>query len=395
MFRALSYLDTEMLPAVRLTCKTLDSIVFDRFAETHFAHIYCCVSKPAAFHRLKDILQNSQVLRARIKHVTLTDNPFEDLPPSALHVVRGSNQPVDDNYERVFMGYILQQESGTMTGAGLILMQRALRDLKDLPQGVSVDVDLMRNGWFREQHEHGFQSTIIALAISQTTVSSLAFDYRSLEHIDDVLVHGRADLLASMSTITSLTYIGDFWLYPRRPNLAVCIEILRSMTRLRHLTFATYPPSDDGDYVGRYLYILRVPQEIWAAIDFSHLASLDLSHTVLNITEQDFSRLMAQCRSTLTHVKLRRVALWTSDEAWKLVGEALLTMPELVFVELQMIRTSNDITSIWSEQVTTFRDGDPPGVRLEGSDNVVKGLQKLAYLGTSFFQQLRNEELEA
>ena len=83
----LSYLDTEMLPSIRLTCKALEDVTFDRFVEAHFAHIYCWVFKPTAFNRLKDILQNSPTLRARIKQVTLTDNAFEDQPYSAIHVV--------------------------------------------------------------------------------------------------------------------------------------------------------------------------------------------------------------------------------------------------------------------------------------------------------------------
>ena len=69
----------------------------------------------------------------------------------------------------------------------------------------------------------------------------------------------------------------------------------------------------------------------------------------------------------------RRVVHW-----WKHVGDVLLTMPGLIFVELQMIRKRDELTDFWIEQVTTLSGGHPPGVRLEGKDNVVQELQELA-----------------
>ena len=388
--RVMSFLDTEMLPTIRLTCKDLENATFDRFAEAHFAHIYCWVFRPASFHRLKDILQNSPTLRDRIRRVTLTDNPFEDLPPSALHVVRENNDFPDDNWQRVFMGYTLQEYGDTMTATGLILMQRVLRDLKELPQEVSVDVEFLRNSdWFREQHERAFQATMFALAMSQTPVSSLTFDSRSLAHIDDIVAHGRAELLASMSTVTSLTCLGDFWLWPASTNVEVFTDIFQPMTRLRHLTFAPSHPSDDEDHVGQSFFLLRAPRSIWRAIDFSNLVSLDLSHAILSITEQDLSRILAQCRLTLTHLTLRRVALAAGDEWWKRVGQVLLTMPVLVILELQMLHLGDEFFGFWAAVVTTLSDGDPPGVRPEGRKDIVKGLRELAYFGPSFFERLR------
>jgi hypothetical protein len=303
--------------------------------------------------------------------------------------VQDDNDTIDDDWARVSTAYALQQESDIMTAAGLILMQRVLRDLNELPQGVAVAVDLTRGVDFpRGEHEKAIQATMFALTMSQTAVNSLTFDNRSLQDVDDILAHGRADLLDLTSTVTSLTCLGCFWLYPDAQNPAVLIEILQSMTRLRHLAFASHHPSSNLD-VRRGLCLLRVPREVWRAIDFENLVNLDLSHVIPNITEQELSQITAQCRSTLTHITLRQVALWAGDGCWKRVGEVLITMLELVFVELHMIHMRDWFMNFLLDPIPVVSHGHPPGVRLEGRVNVVKGLQELSCLGSAFFEQFR------
>jgi hypothetical protein len=67
----------------------------------------------------------------------------------------------------------------------------------------------------------------------------------------------------------------------------------------------------------------------------------------------------------------------------------MLAMPALAFVELQMVYTRDDPSGTWSVRVTTLNGGDPPGVRLEGRNDVVKGLQELSNIGLAFFERLR------
>jgi hypothetical protein len=56
LHRILSLLHTESLTSVRRTCRTLDAVTFDRFADERCAHIYCWIFTPDALERLKDIL---------------------------------------------------------------------------------------------------------------------------------------------------------------------------------------------------------------------------------------------------------------------------------------------------------------------------------------------------
>lgn len=211
--RVMDFITTETSTTVRRVCKVLDSITFDRFADTHFAHIYCWVFTPAACQRLKDILQNSPRLRARIRSLTLTGNAFEDYHPRMIHVVPAEHE-VGNNWGPLHMVYALHV--GDDRSVGLIQMHRVLLDIQDLPQDVSVAVDLTYAiGTFHDRHVRAYQATLFSLAMSHTNIHTLTIDARSLQNLEDILAHGRADFLASMSTITSFTCIGDFWLTAR------------------------------------------------------------------------------------------------------------------------------------------------------------------------------------
>lgn len=392
----LSFLSTESLITVRRTCKVLDAITFDRFADAYFAHIYCWVFTPKGLQRLKDILQISPRLRTRIRRLTLTDNPFEDQPHSALHVVQASDDidlhPSAFNRGKYSMRYI-PHECSDMMSTGLILMQRVLRDLKELPQDVSVEIDLTNHGGILpERHERAFQATLFSVTMSQTAIDSLAFDRRSLKHLDDILAHGRAELMASISTITSLYCVSEFWVSAGTRIESDFLDIVRAARQLRHLTFDITGPASlyDGPGLGGGYLLLQIPRQVWLAIDFSSLASLTLRHILFNTTEEDLSQIMTQCRPTLTHLTLSRIVMLANEDRWKCIGKVFLTMPGLVFLELHMIRSGEaweDFTGFWAAPAPIFSVASPPGVRLEGRANVVKGLKELSYLGSSFFEQ--------
>lgn len=314
--RALSFLDTEMLPAVRLTCKTLEAITFNRFAEAHFAHVYCWVGKPKAFRRLKDILQNSPALKTRTRRLTLTDSPFEELD-SALHVMREQRDKSDRNGRSSIFDSIM--EEGGDLGTGHILMHRILRDLKDLAQDVSVDVDLIHTR-FEWGHgtvrNHIIHSALFSLTMSNTEVKSLAIDYVDLRDLDDLLAHGRDDFMTSMSTIESLTFVGRFW---RRLDSSVyvapaLVDLLRSIRQLRHLTFDIQRPLAYEESYTQWRGPTQAPREFWQAINYTNLVSLTLRHCGLSTTEQDLRQILGQCRSTLTHLTLSRVAFLAGGE---------------------------------------------------------------------------------
>jgi hypothetical protein len=234
---------------------------------------------------------------------------------------------------------------------------------------------------------------LLLLAISGTSIDCLTIDDWNSKNVEDLLVHARAGFLASISTIKFLTCIGRMWwrrngsTQTEESEQTVLVEILGSIKRLRHLSFDVAVPSYGDELVGRVFGMLRVPPEVLSANGLSCLESLALKH--VSIAEEDLVRVLTRCRSTLTRLALRRVALLSANEWWRRVGELMLAMPALAFVELQMVYTRDDPSGTWSVRVTTLNGGDPPGVRLEGRNDVVKGLQELSNIGLAFFERLR------
>lgn len=95
--RATSFVSSETLISVRLTCKALDGITFDRFATENFGHVHCWVATVDDFKRLRDILHESPRLSSMIRQLTLTTDGLRDLPRNAMNCVRrGESESEDD-----------------------------------------------------------------------------------------------------------------------------------------------------------------------------------------------------------------------------------------------------------------------------------------------------------
>jgi hypothetical protein len=209
--RVLSFVNTESLTSVRRTCKALDAVTFDRFADERFAHTYCWNYTSSAFERLKDILQNAPRLRDRIRKVTLTDDFLEDQSIEALHLIHKENE--SEHYARIWAAQAYLN-TRTERSTKLVLMHRILMDLQRLRQSISIAVDLTHHDI---NHRHptfytrSCETTIFAVTMSRTNIQSLAIDHSTFEHMDDIIEHNRADFIACLSTIQTLKATGDLW----------------------------------------------------------------------------------------------------------------------------------------------------------------------------------------
>lgn len=93
--RVIEFINSETLLSVRLTCKALEDITFDRFADENFAHIYCWVVTVDDFKRLKDILHESSRLSSKIKQLTLTTDALMGRTRSDMNYVLHQSEDED------------------------------------------------------------------------------------------------------------------------------------------------------------------------------------------------------------------------------------------------------------------------------------------------------------
>ena len=379
----LNFLNIESLTSVRRACKALDTVTFDRFADHYFAHVYCFICTPNALNRLKDILRNSLRLTERIREVTLTDEYLEDMTVYDMQLVRNENE--SEEWARTHMAFVYLWVD-KLRGPGSSLLHRVLVDLQRLPQSIVISLDLSNHYYSSDLFTHSRQATFFSLVTSRTNIRNLAIDDSSFSDLEDVLKHGKAEFMNSMSEVQTLkSFKHDFC----KSGEDLFTEILRSAKELRHLTFNITMFWHEEVSTRRGCGLLHVPSATLLAGHYASLTSLNLTHFA--VSEHDLTQILTQCQSTISHLILRRVRLTTGDAGWMHVGRILLEASALAFLQLQIIYAS-DVPYRRKHGYCRFlcsevEDGIPPGVTLEGRENVVLGMQKLGNLGVSIFEQ--------
>ena len=143
----------------------------------------------------------------------------------------------------------------------------------------------------------------------------------------------------------------------------------------------------------RNCQLLGVPSEVLLTGHYSNLETLELIHFA--VSEYDLSHILRQCQASLTRLILRRVRLKSDDEGWKRIGEILIKAPRLAYVQIQILYASNEPYGRAAEEwkympfeCSEIKDGEPPGIVVNGRENVVQALGQLSQLGVSLFEEL-------
>ncbi|GAB7327508.1 hypothetical protein MBLNU13_g11377t1 [Cladosporium sp. NU13] len=374
--RVADFVNSESLFPVHLTCKALQDIPFDRFADEHFAHIYCWIATVDDFRRLRDILHESPRLRSRIQKLTLTTDGLRDLPQTAINYVRRESESEDDALKGAIQ-FLYPVEGPSYVDVISIL--RTLQDFKRLPQSVSVTIHLPASSasamrFDGEHSSHHYtdeylpqQCILFSLVMSRFKVDSLTVDRFTFEKPEDLWTFSGTDLLATMSTLTSLHMDSD--LARPRQDMPMYIDLLRSASGLRHLDFNT---GRFADKPGKRIVYLPLPPELLLANDSSYLTSLKITRAVLD--GKSLIEMFRRGQNTLTHMILRYVCLTTNNEDLMPVHRAMLDMARPAFLELHWqvagIRPYNTVD-------TPHGGVCPESHKYEGIEPIKRWLQEL------------------
>lgn len=332
--RITSFVSTETIVTVRLTCKVLEAITFHRFATENFTNVYCWIGTGHDFKRLKDILHQSPRLSSKIRQVTLTTDPLAGQPQSNMNYVRP-----DYGTEYTALGCAMRclDEPDALCCVEITSLLRMLQDLQHLNQDILITADLPTMAPSRQFAFLGFppgchlryrqpQSILLALSLTRSRVHSLKVDRHTFHDSDDLQAFSRADLLASLTTLTTLEMSGEV----NHGDQAMYVDILQGASRLQNLAFDTgelraYPT----------VMISKKPlgPDLLLANPLSCLTSLRITRAVLDW--KILIEVFARCQDTLTHMVLRHVTLSTNNDDLMPVHQAMLAMPRLAFLELQ------------------------------------------------------------
>ena len=373
--RITSFVNTEALIPVRLTCKALEAITFDRFAAENFGHIYCWVATTDDFKRLGEIVRQSPRLSSRIRQLTLSTDPLRELPRSSIAYARRESEDEDRA-----LTHAIQHLNGVDNPSyvDVINVLHTLKAMQRLTQDIFIAVDLyavqawlLRSGNdYSPLHTYKYlpqQMILFSLAISRLQIHSLRVDQDTFSRCGVLQAVTGADLLAPMSTLTTLD-IGRVY----RENLAIHVDLLRGTLRLQNLGFNADP--DDQVIPSMRIYLVRLEPELLLANHLSCLVSLTSTRVVLDARSLVMAR--TRCRNTLTYMVLRHVSLSTNDNDLESVYQATLAMTILAFLELQWQKTGIQPYEIYDLPHDEVR---PESHMCEGIKPVKQWLQELLH----------------
>ena len=213
--RITDLLDTyEALPAARRSCKTLDSITFERLASASFATITCCIFYEARWLRLKEILGGPSRVTSRIRTVVFTTCFSE-------HRGHGELQLAPTKAEADYsLNYAQRQATSdhkdTEAAAvqyppNLPLMTRVLRDIKQVlpPHVVTLHLEMTESK--RNCHIDGHRNALLTLASAQAglCVRGLSLSERSIWELGESFAHLREDMLRCTAELQGFKLEGN------------------------------------------------------------------------------------------------------------------------------------------------------------------------------------------
>lgn len=220
-----------------------------------------------------------------------------------------------------------------------MIILRTLQGIYRLPQVISVTADLRTQAsWilsfggdysFANTYKHHPQHCILfALAMSRLKLHSLRLDQDPLRYHNDLRAISGAGLLAITGSLKTLD-IGSHVTHDEMPSY---VDFFQGALQLRHLGFNTEsdesPPSET-------ICLMPLPSEVLLANRLSFLTSFIITRVIID--GRSLIEVFRRCQSTLTLLVLRHVA-YTTDEDLMPVYRAMLAVPNLEFLEVQLIR---------------------------------------------------------
>ena len=386
---------TQVLPALRLTCKALDSITFDRFAQT-FDTVRCCIFYEERWLSLQRLLGKPSRIMNRIRWVEFTTCFFEhvDFRKVPLALNHNDGVPAINGNFRTYT----ESQAAAVQGRpiNVALIGRVLRDLKRVFPHIEISYRMSDNQSIGFEHLRTQRDILLTMLITtHHKIRHLSLSHSTVLALDNIMDHLRPELLHSVSKLrgfrfmpprgcdTSLTRRGAT---SHELRVRVMYKVLQSAKDLRHLELSL----DKFSLLGHASTIARVALESAVSKNIQRFVFRSAK-----ITEEDLLKALSRWAPKLEELELGEVCLSFVREGRSTILQLIATMPKLKHLvlwemgEKRGLRNS-DMVSISMNHLKKGRKntltertllgrqaGDRLGRHYSGRDEVLSGLEEL------------------
>ena len=343
-------LNDEVLPILRLTCRTLHAAVVDRFCDAYIAHLGCWIVSKDRWERLYNLLSaRSLPLFDKAWIITLTMDELElrtaddfvsvsGFPYQRTHSNDHGRDIELEQYCHVSPNIAMEAAAVEHRGvADLTVMLRVMERAKIL--GCSIRLELAPASPFDNKmpplHSQAKDVQIqLQQAIAQVrprieTINLDRVRHMCLENTFMGLEDEVQESFASLREFTLTPLMGDYKRRHKVKHTEVARAILTSAQHLRKLSLHVSSRLIGN---GAYERVQRWAPPLLLANGLGELESLTLRSVPLSL--EILLEILRRCSSTLTHLELSLDPKACFGDAWMDVWERLASMKRLRYLRL-------------------------------------------------------------
>jgi hypothetical protein len=317
------YLNDEVLPTLRLTCKILHAVTFDRFCDVYIAHLGCWIISKDRWERLHNLLSaSSSLLSDKVRTITLTLDELE--LRTARDFVSVSGYPHNRTYWSDYSRSLSQEqhrhaehniaiEAAAVEhygAADLAVMLRVLKQARS--HDCSIRLDLApanplanKTPPLNPQAKEVQAQLHHAIVQAKPRIEAISLDRVRHMDLEDPLTGLEDEIrkpFASLREFTLTPILGDYNKRHKVKSFEIARTILTSAHHLRKLYLHV-----SSRLIGKggrtYKRAQRWAPYLLLANGLGELKSLTLLWVPLSL--DDLLEILRRCSRTLTYLELR------------------------------------------------------------------------------------------
>lgn len=351
------YLNDEVLPTLRLTCRTLHAAVLDRFCHVYIAHLGCWIISKDRWERLHNLLSaSSRPLADKVRIITFTMNELELRTTRDFVSVSGfpynrtgwvNHGRWDDHWRNIGQEQFCHAEHNIAMEAAAV----EHRGAADFPTILRVIEQAKLCGCFirlefspanplankRPPLHPRTQEVQVhlqrAIAQGKPRIEAISLDRSRHRCLEETLAGLNDDVRESSASLREFTLtplMGDYNRWHRVDDVEIARAMLTSAHHLRKLYLHV-----SSRLVGNKSHksAQRWTPYLLLANRLGELESLTLLWVPLSL--DDLLEILRRCSRTLTYLELRLDQKASRGDAWASLWEQLASMERLQRLKIE------------------------------------------------------------